>query len=58
VVGTATGIGASLSPLLAGYLSDRFSSSTAFIGLAVVAAVGLVVIGAMMPETRRRLAAR
>lgn len=58
VVGTATGIGASLSPLLAGYLSDRFSSSTAFIGLAVVAAVGLMVIGAMMPETRRRLAAR
>jgi MFS family permease len=57
VIGTATGIGAALSPLLAGYLSDKFSSSTAFIGLAMVAAVGLVVIGALMPETRRRLAA-
>lgn len=56
IVGTATGIGASLSPLLAGYLSDQFSSSTAFVGLAMIAAVGLVVIGAIMPETRRRLA--
>jgi MFS family permease len=56
IVGTATGIGASLSPLLAGYLSDQFSSSTAFVGLAMIAAVGLVVIGTIMPETRRRLA--
>ncbi len=52
VVGTAVGIGASLSPLIAGYLSDRFSSSTAFLGLATIAAIGLAVIITLMPETR------
>ena len=34
VVGTATGIGASLSTVLAGYISDTFGSSIAFTGLA------------------------
>jgi MFS family permease len=53
IVGTAVGIGASLSTVLAGYVSERFSSSTAFMGLAGVAALGLVVIWLMMPETRR-----
>ena len=52
VVGTATGIGASLSTVLAGYVSDKFGSSVAFAGLATVAAVGLVVIWMAMPETR------
>ena len=33
IVGTATGIGASLSTVLAGYVSDTFGSSIAFIGL-------------------------
>ncbi len=37
IVGTATGIGASLSTVLAGYVSDRFGSSFAFTGLAGVA---------------------
>ena len=32
IVGTATGIGASLSTVLAGYISDTFGSSIAFIG--------------------------
>src|SRR5450631_3477724 len=53
IVGTATGIGASLSTVLAGYVSDRFGSSTAFLGLACVAAVGLAMIWLVMPETRR-----
>src|SRR3954471_20012253 len=53
VVGTAIGIGASLSTVLAGYASDRFGSSVAFTGLAGVAALGLVVIWLIMPETRR-----
>jgi len=53
IVGTATGIGASLSTVLAGYVSDRFGSSTAFTGLAVVAAAGLTMIWFAMPETRR-----
>jgi predicted MFS family arabinose efflux permease len=53
IVGTATGIGASLSTVLAGYVSDRFGSSTAFTGLAGVATLGLVMIWFVMPETRR-----
>jgi MFS family permease len=53
IVGTATGIGASLSTVLAGYVSDRFGSSIAFTGLAGVAATGLVLIWLVMPETRR-----
>jgi MFS family permease len=53
IVGTATGIGASLSTVLAGYVSDKFGSSTAFLGLAGVAALGLVMIALIMPETRR-----
>jgi len=53
IVGTATGIGASLSTVLAGYASDQFGSNVAFLGLAVVAAVGLVTIWLVMPETRR-----
>jgi predicted MFS family arabinose efflux permease len=53
IVGTATGIGASLSTVLAGYASDRFGSSIAFIGLACIAAVGLATIWFVMPETRR-----
>jgi MFS family permease len=52
VVGTATGIGASLSTLVAGYVSDVFGSSFAFAGLASVAALGLAVIWFAMPETR------
>jgi MFS family permease len=53
IVGTATGIGASLSTVLAGYVSDKFGSSVAFGGLAGIAAVGLAVIWFVMPETRR-----
>ena len=55
IVGTATGIGASLSTVLAGYASDRFGSSVAFMGLAGVAAVGLAMIWLVMPETRRHV---
>jgi MFS family permease len=53
IVGTATGIGASLSTVLAGVVSDKLGSSVAFIGLAGVAAAGLAVIWLVMPETRR-----
>jgi MFS family permease len=52
IVGTAIGIGASLSTTLAGYISDHFGSGTAFIGLAAVAALGLVLVWWLMPETR------
>jgi MFS family permease len=53
IVGTAVGIGASLSTVLAGYVSDKFDSSIAFLGLAGVAALGLAIVGLIMPETRR-----
>jgi predicted MFS family arabinose efflux permease len=56
IVGTATGIGASLSTLLAGYVSDRLGSNVAFLGLAAVAAAGLAMIWLVMPETRRSAA--
>jgi MFS family permease len=55
IVGTATGIGASCSNVLAGYVSDRFGSSIAFLGLAGVAGAGLAIIWFVMPETRRSL---
>jgi predicted MFS family arabinose efflux permease len=58
IVGTATGIGASLSTVLAGYVSDRFGSSIAFTGLAGVAALGLAAIWMAMPETRRSALSR
>ncbi len=52
ILGTATGIGASLSTTLAGYITDRFGSSWAFAALAAIAAVGLAVLWRLMPETR------
>ena len=52
IVGTMMGIGASVSPTYAGYLSDRFSSPVAFLGLTAVAALGFVAMWALMPETR------
>lgn len=58
VVGTTTGIGASLSTVLAGYVADRFGASSAFVGLACVAALGLMTIWFIMPETRRSAGVR
>jgi MFS family permease len=52
IVGTMIGIGASVSPTYAGYLSDRFSSPIAFLGLTAVAMLGFVATWALMPETR------
>ncbi|HYZ41331.1 MAG TPA: MFS transporter [Stellaceae bacterium] len=56
IVGTAVGIGASLSTVLAGFVSDKFGSNVAFIGLAGIAALGLAMIWLVMPETRRMAA--
>ena len=39
VVGTMMGVGASISPTFAGYMSDTFGSPAAFMGLAAVADV-------------------
>jgi MFS family permease len=54
MVGTMMGVGASLSPTLAGYITDTFGSSTAFFTLAAIALVGLTVVALLMPETRPR----
>ncbi|WP_315782714.1 MULTISPECIES: MFS transporter [unclassified Bradyrhizobium] len=54
IVGTATGIGASLSTVMAGFASDRFGSATAFMGLSGVALAGLLLIALLMPETGQR----
>jgi len=51
-IGTATGIGASLSATFAGYMTDRFGFGSAFAGLAAIALVGLTVLWSLMPETR------
>ncbi|MET0879287.1 MAG: MFS transporter, partial [Tardiphaga sp.] len=53
IVGTATGIGASLSTIVAGFVADRFGAPVAFVGLAGVAMLGLLMIWTIMPETRR-----
>ena len=52
IVGTATGIGASLSPTMAGYIADHYGSHAAFLTLAGIALAGLAAVAALMPETR------
>jgi MFS family permease len=52
IVGTATGIGASLSTVFAGYVSDHFNDHVAFLALAGIGTLALVVVGLFMPETR------
>ena len=52
IVGTALGIGASMSTTYAGYLSDHFGSPVAFFGLTAVAILGFVLMWTVMPETR------
>jgi MFS family permease len=52
IVGTAVGIGASISPTLAGHLTDSFGSPVAFGGLALIAAIGFAGVWALMPETK------
>jgi MFS family permease len=52
IVGSAAGVGASLSTLLAGYLSDSFGGAAAFIGLGGLGGLGLATVWLLMPETR------
>jgi hypothetical protein len=54
IVGTGTGIGASLSTTLAGWMSDRLGSSTAFLGLACIGTAGFLLAWLLMPETMER----
>jgi len=52
ILGTAIGIGASLSATLAGYVTDHFGSRPAFATLAAIALAGFAVLWFLMPETR------
>ena len=52
ILGTATGIGASLSATLGGYATDHYGSPVAFTSLAAIGAVGFALVWLMMPETR------
>ena len=50
-VGCAVGVGASISTTLAGYVSDRFDSQTAFLMMAGFSLLGLAAVALAMPET-------
>jgi len=51
-VGSAVGIGASLSTTIAGYVIDHFGAAAAFLVLAGLGAAGLALLAIAMPETR------
>jgi MFS family permease len=52
VVGVAVGVGASLGTTIAGYVADMFGDAIVFLVLASLGASGLLVVLALMPETR------
>jgi MFS family permease len=52
-VGCAVSVGASISTTLAGFVSDRFDSQTAFLMMAAIGLIGLAAVWFAMPETRR-----
>jgi len=55
-IGCAMGVGASISTLLAGYVSDNFGSAVAFDMLAIFAVFGFVFLALSMPETHPTVA--
>jgi MFS family permease len=52
IVGSAVGIGASLSTTLAGYIFDNFGHAVTFFSMAGVGAAGMTLVWLAMPETR------
>jgi MFS family permease len=51
-IGLASGLGATFSTTAAGWLADKAGAPAAFLGLALVGLVALVLIWTLMPETR------
>lgn len=51
-IATATGLGASLSNLIAGFIVKAAGYNAAFLTLAAIAGVALLVFGLLMPETK------
>ena len=52
IVGTASGIGASISTTLSGLVAQRLGPSAAFMCIAAIALLGTLVIWFLMPETK------
>jgi MFS family permease len=52
IVGTASGIGASISTTLSGLVAERLGPSAAFLCLAATASLGTLMIWFLMPETK------
>jgi MFS family permease len=52
IIGTAVGIGASVSGAFTGYAADLSGTTAAFLMLAATGVVGLMSVWAFMPETR------
>jgi predicted MFS family arabinose efflux permease len=52
MIGTAMGIGASLSGVLTGYAADLLGTTVTFLLLATAGSIGLASLWALMPETR------
>jgi len=52
IVGVAIGIGASVSPTVAGFVADMFGSKAAFLCLSATALAAVGIAYAWMPETR------
>jgi MFS family permease len=52
VVGVAVGVGASFGTTIAGYVADTFGHIAVFLFLGSVGALGLLLVIALMPETR------
>jgi MFS family permease len=55
--GTVMGVGATLSPTLAGVIVDHFGRSAGFLSLATEGLVAFVVLAVFLPETKAKLAA-
>jgi MFS family permease len=51
-IATATGIGAALSTGVAGFIVVKAGYDAAFLSLAAIAAIGLGLFAALMPETK------
>jgi MFS family permease len=52
LIGTLSGIGASLSTSLSGFAVQRFGHTAGFLGVASVALAAVVLLWALMPETK------
>jgi MFS family permease len=51
-IGLAIGAGATISTTLAGWIADRFGTPTAYLSLALVGLLAILLAVAAMPETR------